>query len=127
MTLFPTEEPPRATLIKWLRLNLALTTAIVGAVGAGAGALVSGTWRVAQYEAHQAQIDANQADMDKRIGGLENDRHERDERRIRLANDMGLVNQRIGVLEEQAKNIRDFWRDYYSLLGNRSTPSLPRP
>lgn len=110
------EEPPRTQVIKWLRINLAVTTAIVGAVGAGCGSLVTATWRLAQY-------DDRATAMDGRITSLENDRHERDDRRVKLANDLGSVNQRIGVVEETAKNTRDFVRDYFQFMGNRLPPS----
>lgn len=116
------EEPPRATVIKWLRLNLAITTAIVAVASAGVGSLITGTYRLAQFEFHQSNTETAAADLAKRVEGLENDRHERDERRIKLERDLGLVNQRLSVVEDQNKTFRDFMRDLFSMIRAPNTP-----
>lgn len=46
--------------------------------------------------------------LNERTAGLENDRRERDLRRIKLSDDLGAVNGRIGVLEAQTKFLGEF-------------------
>jgi hypothetical protein len=40
------QEPPRSTLVGWLKLNLALTMFVISMVSGIGGALVSATWHI---------------------------------------------------------------------------------
>ena len=99
------DEQPIAPAASWLKDNLAVTIFVFSLLSGGIGAVISGTLRVAQYDARLDSVEHLQGDMNVRVVSLENDRHERDERRVKLAADLGEVGQRLTGIEQQAKAI----------------------
>lgn len=103
------EDAPRVGAgYRWLRINV---FAVISLAIMVAGGLITITQRVASYEARLAGVEASARDQDLRITSLENDRHDRDERRIKLATDLGHLSSRIDVLESQAQTIGRFVQD----------------
>lgn len=120
------------TFPDWMRANLAMTMAFVALLGGGTGGWMAGTVRVAYFDDRlddggrrlvaledQAKIAVHYPDrlddnarrikiLESRVDTLDNDRHERDERRIKLANDLADINSKIGTLQGQAKFIGDY-------------------
>lgn len=119
------DQPPRSTLIKWIRLNLALSSFVFGVAVATGGSLIGvGSWLSDQRNITVAQQKTNES-IDTRLIAIvagererdrlaEAERRERDERRIRLANDMGEVKGRLGVIESKL-----------TTLGELLTPQRP--
>lgn len=101
----PPDQPPRTVLIKWMRLNLALSTFFAGMIVSGGSALIGvGAWFSDQRSATAAQQKTNES-IDARLTSLESDRHERDQRRVNLATDLGVVNGRLGVVESKLNTL----------------------
>jgi len=110
----PASQPPRATLISWLKLNLALTMFAISMVSALCGGLVTATWNVATARFHidtmteenkrladrVKVLETSMVDVDHRFN--ENTAHIADLRQVRDAELSGIY-QRIGVLETQVK------------------------
>jgi hypothetical protein len=90
----PAQVPTRATLVKWLRLNLALVLFVTGMVTSISGGLITGTLSVAHY-------DTRVTDMERSVSALERDRTERDERRIKLAKDLSQINDKLDTIAKQ--------------------------
>ena len=110
------DEPPRATLIKWLRFNLGLSIFITSLVTGGIGFVVKGTLQYSDYAnrldtletwrkdnidpaiRHIDPVENHVGNLEPRVVGLEQDRHERDNRRSQLRDDLGTINSKIDVL-----------------------------
>lgn len=108
------DGPPRATLVGWLKLNLALTMAIVSICSACAGALVTATWRVAMTERTLDDLVAAVKRDDDQIASLHHDMVDVDRRfnesgehfndvRRQMDGDHGALQARVGVLEAQLR------------------------
>lgn len=50
MTLVVNPKPTRETMVRWLRLNLALTLTLAGVVASIVTGITVGTWRVAKFD-----------------------------------------------------------------------------
>lgn len=101
------DQPPRSIVIRWLRINLALTVVMVSAASTGIGMLVSGTWRVANYEFKLTQQEHTNSSIDARLVALETINRDQIERRMQWVQDKGVISSRLGTLEDH----------YNSLLG----------
>jgi hypothetical protein len=110
--------PPRATLIRWLRLNLAMTLSMVGVICTLAGGLITATWRVSRYDQrleaieHQqtdnaptiariGPIDVSIADINNRMRALEIDRAERDKKWSDLREELGKMHGHSDVVDDK--------------------------
>jgi hypothetical protein len=89
-------------VIRWLRANLSVGMAVVALLSAGATGLITGTLRVSAWDHRIDSTDAATLDLKRRVDALDHDRQERDDRRIRLSDDLRTVNQRIdGMVQRQ--------------------------
>jgi len=117
------QQPPAAIsassgVMGWLRINLGITVAVFSIVSGIAGALISGTLRVAATDyqltdlgrvngEQQKQLDQYHLDMvdvDRRLNAA--NAHTDDLRRIRDA-EMAALQQRVAVLEAQLRFLAD--------------------
>lgn len=94
-------DPPRTTVIKWLRLNLAMMMGVLGFFGGILTTAVSVTWSISVYDNRLEKLESWRAEAQGKITKLENDRGERDERRIKLANDLGVINGKLDTHTSQ--------------------------
>lgn len=115
----PPVEPTRATLVKWLRLNLGVTMFILSIASGVSGAVVSSTLKIANYDFRLKTLEIIGETQNQRLDRLELTLGGMAERRVKLASDLGVINDRIGVLEERTKFVADFIRD-------SMTPQHPR-
>lgn len=104
------------------RRRFKLNYALIGVAMTLVGLAWKAEWTVADYagrvfnleesdKGFAKRVDGIDADRHEKIAQAEADRHERDERRIRLANDLGVVNSRLGLLEMQTKWLNDWVKD----------------
>jgi hypothetical protein len=149
-------EPTRTDLIKWLRVNLAMTMTLLTLASSIGGVVIGGTWRVSKYDSRFLAVEekvkrldeheadrTRQADLEGKIAQA--DIHERDERRIRLARDLGDISSqlnglhlqvndlianrssgdamqsRVSVLEYKVTTLADGLRDTYGALSKAAT------
>jgi hypothetical protein len=115
----PPDEPPRAEVIRWLRINLGLTTAIIAAVSAIGGSLVTGTYRVANWDNRVSKIEADAAQIDERLQRIDAALNISNDRRVELAVDLGQINSRLGVLEQQTRFLGTYVQDTMVAKGRR--------
>jgi hypothetical protein len=120
-------EPPRTTVIKWLRVNLAVTMAVFTIVSGAGGMVVGGTWRVSKYDSRFTDLEEKVRKIEERevkravqdeneARSAQADIHERDMRRIKLAQDLGEVYSQLRVLRNQVDD----------LVGSRDTSNSVR-
>jgi hypothetical protein len=89
-------------IVRWIRSNLSIGMAVVALLSAGCTGLITGTLRVSAWDHRIDSTDAATLDLKRRVDALDHDRQERDDRRIRLSDDLGAVNQRIdGMTQRQ--------------------------
>lgn len=118
----PTEPPQtlatKASVWGWLRLNLGLTVMIFSITSGIAGALISGTMRVAaadyqltdlirvnnEQQRMMDQFHADMVDVDRRLNAAGT--YTNDLRRSRDA-EMAALQQRVAVLEAQLRFLAD--------------------
>lgn len=101
-----------AGVARWLRQNLPVAIFLTSLVSAAAGALINGTFRVANYDFRLAALEAAAAPKADRIAQIEVRLNAADERRIADTAAYGLINQRIGVLELQVRFLGEFAHDF---------------
>jgi hypothetical protein len=110
-------DVPRSTLVGWLKLNLGLTMALISIVSACGGALVTGTWRVASWDNRIAKIEEAARLHTERLDKVDVALHAADDRRVELAVDLGRIDSRLGILEQQTKFLGSFVQDNFALKG----------
>jgi hypothetical protein len=103
--------PSGAAVARWLRQNLAVTAFVISLVSAVVGALINGTFRIANYDYRLAALEAAVAPKADRMAQIEIRLNAADERRIADTTAYGVINQRIGVLESQVRFLGEFAHD----------------
>jgi hypothetical protein len=88
-------------IVRWIRSNLSIGMAVVALLSAGCTGLITGTLRVSAWDHRIDSTDAATLDLKRRVDALDHDRQERDDRRIRLSDDLGVVNQRIDTMTQR--------------------------
>jgi hypothetical protein len=89
-------------IVRWIRSNLSIGMAVVALLSAGCTGLITGTLRVSAWDHRIDSTDTANIELKRRVDLLDTDRKERDDRRIRLSDDLGAVNQRIdGMVQRQ--------------------------
>ena len=86
-------EPSRATLIKWLRLNLGLTSMIGAGLFTAAGVLIDGTVRVNNYDNRLDAVEAKVDGLAKRLDNIDLLTSQTVDRRVKLANDLASISR----------------------------------
>jgi hypothetical protein len=104
-------DHPGSPLLHWLRLNVGIAMALLSMVSVSVGALVGGTLRLDRYDFRLTTLEGSQSAESGRVATLQVRIDAGDERRITEANEFGLVNQRLGVLESQMKFLGDWAHD----------------
>jgi hypothetical protein len=111
-------EPPRATVIGWLKLNLALTMFVISIVSAIGGALTTATWQIADTTHAIADANTNMTRVAKESADLRIDLTDLDRRLtietinvldMRRTRDMEVaaLSGRVAVLEAQVHFFAD--------------------
>lgn len=103
-------------VFKWLRVNLALLMFAISVISGTGGAVVAATMRIARYDFRLDTMERGRIILAERMDAVELRSRQRDadaeaaakdisERRIKLARDLGDVYQRLGIVEQQAKQV----------------------
>lgn len=111
-------------MVKWLRDNIGLTLGLMSLISALGGALITGTYRVATWDNRVKVMEATNAAI---LQELQNHQAALDgvnERRVALANNLGVIGQRLSVLEDRTKFLGDFLHD--NLMMAQRPPQVKR-
>jgi hypothetical protein len=90
-----------ALFFRWVRRNLGIGTFLIGLLSSCAVGIVTGTLRVSGWDHRLDVADTANIELKRRVDLLDSDRKERDDRRIRLSDDLGAVNQRIDTMTQR--------------------------
>lgn len=138
------DDPPRAQVLKWLRINFTLMVAIGGLICSGVTGLVVGTLRFARYDgrletaervlrergawidtqqdaaallyANRMALEREVHDDTRRIAVQEDVTSQTVGRRLKLADDLATINARLAVVETKEVLVGDFVRNNVVLL-----------